>query len=271
MNLPHGHPRCCVLIPCLNEAMAIGGVIKAVLRLKLPVIVVDDGSDDGTRDIVQALPVTLIRHDQRMGKGEALRSGFHAALEAGYDGALSMDGDGQHAAADIPRMLSAAALYPKHIIAGARLINREQQPVFRRLANDFADWGISWACGQRLIDTQCGQRYYPREVLELADIPAEGFVFESDILIEAAWQKGIRVASVPIESRYEHTRHKGEREFRISHFRPLADFSKITAHVVSKAIRAGSLREKRRRLLHEQPLLIDDDQLLDLDVVSVGD
>lgn len=269
MKPPHGLPQCCVLIPCLNEAMAIRDVIESVLALGHPVIVVDDGSDDGTRSIVQSLPVTLIRHEQRMGKGEALRSGFRAALEAGYDGALTMDGDGQHSAADIPRMLAAAALYPKHIITGARIINREQQPIYRRMANDFADWGISWACGQRMIDTQSGQRYYPREVLQLADVATEGFVFESDILIEAAWQKGYRVASVAIESRYEHTHHSGKRQFRVSHFRPLADFTKITTHVVGKAIRAGSLWEKRRRMSGQHPLLVDDDQLPDLAIVGI--
>ncbi len=269
---PHDrHPACCVLIPCLNEAGAIRVVIESVLKLELPVIVIDDGSDDGTRDIVAEFPVRLICHDRRKGKGEALRSGFRAALEAGYEGALTMDGDGQHVAEDIPRLLSAAALYPRHIITGARVINREQQPVYRRLANDFGDWGISWACGQRLIDTQSGQRYYPREVLEMADIPAEGFVFESDILIEAAWQKGVRVASVAIESRYEHIHHRGPRAFRVSHFRPLTDFTKITAHVVGKIIRAGFLWDNRRRMLNEQPLLIDDNQLPDLPVVSVGE
>ena len=145
---------CCVLIPCLNEAKAIREVIESVLKLELPVIVIDDGSDDGTRDIVAEFPVELIRHEQRKGKGEALRSGFRAALEGGFAGAVSMDGDGQHVAEDIPRLLSAAALYPRHIITGARVIHRDRQPAYRRLANDFADWGISWACGQRLIDTQ---------------------------------------------------------------------------------------------------------------------
>lgn len=271
MNPSKTPPNCCVLIPCLNEAKAIRGVIESVLALDLPVIVIDDGSDDGTVDIVSALPVNLIRHTRRMGKGEALRSGFRAALAAGYDGALSMDGDGQHVAEDIPRILTAAALYPNHIITGARLINRERQPIYRRLANDFADWGISWACGQRLIDTQSGQRYYPREVLELADIPAEGFVFESDILIEAAWQKQVRVASVPIESRYEHTHHRGPRQFRMSHFRPLRDFTKITSHVVAKVVRAGFVWENRRRMLAEQPLLVDNDQLPDLAVAEAAD
>jgi glycosyltransferase involved in cell wall biosynthesis len=73
----------CVLIPCLNEALAIGKVVESALALGAPVIVVDDGSDDGTTDIVAALPVTLIRHDTRRGKGEALRTGFREALRRG--------------------------------------------------------------------------------------------------------------------------------------------------------------------------------------------
>ena len=271
MNKVGKYPHCCVLIPCLNEAKAIEAVIKSVLALQLPVIVIDDGSDDGTVEIVRELPVTLIRHDQRMGKGEALRSGFRAALEAGYAGAVTMDGDGQHVAADIPRLLTAATLYPHHIITAARLINRDRQPVYRRMANNFADWGISLGCGQRLVDTQSGQRYYPHEVLELADIPAEGFVFESDILIEAAWQKSVRVASVPIESRYEHTYHTGPRQFRMSHFRPLHDFMSITTHVVMKVLRAGVLWDNHRTIRQEQPLLVDDDSLPDLPVAGATD
>src|ERR1700754_5173541 len=84
---PYGdHPmnasasRWCVLIPCLNEEAAIGRVINSVLALNLQVIVVDDGSTDRTIEIVQQLPVTLLRPPQRMGKGEALRTGFREAL-----------------------------------------------------------------------------------------------------------------------------------------------------------------------------------------------
>lgn len=246
---------CCVLIPCLNEERAIGALVESVLALGMPVIVVDDGSDDATPDIVGALPVTLIRHSERRGKGEALRSGFREALKRGYSGVVTMDGDGQHVAADVPRLVAAAALFPRHIISGARLINRERQPTYRRLANDFGDWGISLACGQRLIDTQSGQRYYPREAVELVDIDTEGFVFESEILIEAAWQRGIRVASVPIESRYESSRAASE--FRLSHFRPVSDFMSISTHVVWKFLRSGRFWENVRKVRHQQPLLIE--------------
>ncbi|HET7359792.1 MAG TPA: glycosyltransferase family 2 protein [Rhodanobacteraceae bacterium] len=246
----------CVLIPCLNEALAIRKVVESALALGAPVIVVDDGSDDGTPDIVATLPATLIRHATRRGKGEALRTGFREALRRGYVAAVTMDGDGQHVASDIPRLLSAAARYPNHIVTGARLINRHRQPTYRRRANDFADWGISWACGQRLVDTQSGQRYYPRAALELVDIDTQGFVFESEILIEAAWQRGVRVASVPIESRYQGSHEKGE--FRLSHFRPVSDFLRITLRVIGKVVRAGFLWDNYRRVRDEQPLLVDD-------------
>ncbi|GAB3023256.1 glycosyltransferase family 2 protein [Oleiagrimonas citrea] len=241
---------CCVLIPCLNEALAIRGVIESVLALNLPVMVVDDGSDDGTPEIVSRLPVTLIRHPERRGKGEALRTGFRAALEHGYSAVISMDGDGQHVAEDIPRLLAAAQRYPNHIISGARIRHRERQPNYRRRANDFADWGISWAAGQRLIDTQCGQRYYPRAALELADIKSGGFAFETDILIEAALQRDVRVASVPIESRYQG-------DMRLSHFRPVRDFSRITARVVWRILRAGLMRDHLRQIRNQQPLIVD--------------
>ena len=126
--------RWCVLIPCLNEEAAIGEVVQSVLALGVPVIVVDDGSDDRTPEIVRELPVTLLRHPQRSGKGEALRTGFREALRQGFDAVLTMDGDGQHLAGDVPRIAAAAQRYPNHIVIGARLLQREQQPKGRRRA-----------------------------------------------------------------------------------------------------------------------------------------
>jgi glycosyltransferase involved in cell wall biosynthesis len=245
-------PACCVLIPCLNEARTIGAVIESILAQNIPVLVVDDGSDDGTPDIVGRLPVTLIRHQERRGKGAALRTGFRAALEHGCEGVVSMDGDGQHVAADIPRLLAAARRYPGHIICGARIRHRERQPTYRRRANDFADWGISWAAGQRLVDTQCGQRYYPREALEMADINSGGFAFETEILIESALQRGVRVVSVPIESRYQG-------DMRLSHLRPVSDFSRITARVVWRIQRAGLMCDHLRSIRNQAPLVFDPD------------
>jgi glycosyltransferase involved in cell wall biosynthesis len=233
-------PRWCVLIPCLNEEAAIGEVIASVLALGAEVIVIDDGSDDRTPQIVGALPVTLLRHPNRRGKGEALRSGFREARRLGYEAVLTMDGDGQHVAADIPRIVAAATRYPGNMVIGARLLDKEQQPRGRRRANTVADWGISWACAQPVADTQSGQRWYPRSALELAELPAENFVFEAAILIAASRERGLGVVSVPIASRYQGS-------FRRSHFSPLRDVSRITLYTIGRILHYGNIWQSYRR------------------------
>lgn len=227
--------RAAVLIPCLNEERAIRAIVEGALQYTPHVIVVDDGSSDGTVAALSGLPIELIRHERPGGKGNALRAGFRRALELDVDGVLTMDGDGQHYYGDIPRILRVAEGLPGHIVVGARLIGRERQPKIRRIANDIADWGIAWAVGQRLVDSQSGQRWYPRDVVSLAvDIAPQGFVFEADILIEAARRLATRVAAVPIEVRYAG-------EFRRSHFKPLRDFCRITSHVFGRVVEAGSV------------------------------
>lgn len=237
MNLP---ARWCVLIPCLNEEAAIANVVNAVLAQGAAVIVIDDGSDDRTPQIVAELPVTLLRHPQRLGKGEALRSGFREALRLGYDAVLTMDGDGQHQAEDIPLIVAAAQRYPDHIVIGARIRDKQQQPKGRRRANAIADWGISAACGQPIADTQSGQRWYPREALSLVDLPAQNFVFEAAILIAASREKQLGVVSVPIASRYHGS-------FRLSHFKPVRDVTRITFYTVGRAFHYGHFFRNYRR------------------------
>lgn len=241
--------RWCVLIPCLNEEVAIQSVVESVLALGVPVIVVDDGSDDRTPEIVATLPVTLLRQDRRGGKGEALRRGIREALRQGYDAVLTMDGDGQHQASDIPRIVAVARRYPAHIVIGARLLDREQQPKGRRRANAVADWGISCACAQPIADTQSGQRWYPRVALDLVDLPAQDFVFEAAILIAASREKRLGVISVPIASRYHVT-------FRPSHFRPVRDVTRITLYTIGRIFHYGNIMASYRRS-RGTPVIID--------------
>ena len=247
--------RWCVLIPCLNEEAAIGEVVQSVLSLGVPVIVVDDGSDDRTPEIVAQMPVTLLRHPQRMGKGEGLRTGFREALRQGFDAVLTMDGDGQHLPEDLPRLLDAAVRFPGALVIGSRLRKRSQQPLYRRLANEFGDWGISIGCGYQISDTQSGQRYYPANVCALDDVPGEDFVFEAQILISAARQLGVRVVSVPIESRYQGP--GAAAQFRKSHFRPLRDLWRITSHVARQILRYGNAVEEYRRTRAHPPVIHD--------------
>ncbi|MGH8212744.1 MAG: glycosyltransferase family 2 protein [Rhodanobacteraceae bacterium] len=259
-------PRYCVLIPCLNEERAIDTLLQEVLAYCPDVIVVDDGSNDRTPEIVSKLPVTLLRHATRRGKGEALRTGFREALVRGYDAVLTMDGDGQHAPEDIPRMVGAALRFPDHIVIGARLLNRVQQPTGRRLANAFADWGISWGCGKPVADTQSGQRWYPRAAMELVALRSQDFVFETAILIAACRDLDMRVVSVPIESRYAG-------EFRLSHFRPVRDVARIALYTVGRIAHYGNIAASYCRSHGTPPLVHDPEGLcgaLDVQPARVG-
>lgn len=244
-----------VVIPALNEALRIRGVVEGALVHCDQVIVIDDGSDDDTCARIADLPVTVIRHEQRKGKGASLRDGFQAALQRGSKAVLTMDGDGQHAPDDIPRLIDAGNVHPGHIVIGARLRKRSQQPMYRRLANEFGDWGIAWATGYQIADCQSGQRLYPAAVAALEDVPGEDFVFEAQILISAACTLGMQCVSIPIESRYKSV-HSSE-VFRASHFRPVHDFSRITRHIVRQALLQGRMFAKWRSIRAHPPLIYD--------------
>jgi glycosyltransferase involved in cell wall biosynthesis len=256
MTEPHAFHReeIAVLIPALNEELRIREVVQSALAHCPNVIVVDDGSEDGTAAAVADLPVTLLRHERRMGKGASLRDGFAQALRMGMRAVVTMDGDGQHLGEDIPRLIAAANRHPGCLINGARLRKRSQQPLYRRLGNEFGDWGISMVCGFRIRDTQCGQRLYPQALCALVDVPGEDFVYEAQLLLSAARELGMRVVSVPIESRYKAV-HTGE--FRKSHFRVVRDLWKITSHVVAQAFRYGDVIGYIRRSQVNPPVIDD--------------
>jgi len=241
-----------VVIPALNEVRAIRAVVIDALAYCRNVIVVDDGSSDGTAAAIADLPIETLRHEQPLGKARGLQDGFRRALERGASGVLTMDGDGQHAAADLPRLLAAAAQYPQHIVIGARLLERDAQPGRNRFGNAQADFWVSWACGQRIVDSQSGQRYYPRQAVELAiAMKQEGFVFESAILIEAA-QRGIPTLSVPIAASYAEDR-------RASHFKPFRDVTKITRMIAWRLLRSGFAPRNYWRAHTQPPLIFNPD------------
>ncbi len=244
-----------VVIPALNEALRIREVVEGALAHCELVILVDDGSDDGTVQAVEDLPIIVLRHATRMGKGAGLRDGFAEALRRGAEAVLTMDGDGQHAASDIPRLLAAANRYPGWIVIGARLRKRANQPTHRRLANELGDWGIAWGTGYQVADSQSGQRLYPAKVCAMTDIPGEDFVFEAQIMMSAAQRLGVRCVSVPIEARYNEVH--GAPTFRPSHFRPLRDLWRITSHIVAQCLRRGGLWQMHRNTRANPPVIDD--------------
>ncbi len=254
-----GRDNIAVVIPALNEALRIRDVVEGALAHCDRVIVIDDGSDDGTSDAIADLPVTLLRHATRMGKGAGLRDGFAEALRQGALAVVTMDGDGQHRAEDIPRLLAAANRRPGWLVIGARLRRRANQPLYRRLANEFGDWGIAWGTGYQVADSQSGQRLYPANVCALAcsGIPGEDFVFEAQVVMSAAQELGTRCVSVPIEARYNQVH--GAPDFRPSHFRPLRDLWRITSHIVMQCLRRGGILAVHRSVRANPPVIDDPD------------
>jgi len=223
-----------VVIPAYNEAGTIREVAQRALAYCQRVIIVDDGSRDGTADAVADLPVVLLRNNVNSGKAASLWRGMQHAIARGAVSVITLDADGQHRPEDIPRFLEMAAKHPDQIIIGSRLADRHVIPTRRYYANKVANFWISWAAGYYLKDSQSGFRLYPASLLKdrkLRVSTTHGFVFESEILIESA-RHGVYGVTLPISAIYQ----PGSRP---SHFRPVLDIVRITRMVAWRLISRG--------------------------------
>jgi glycosyltransferase involved in cell wall biosynthesis len=214
--------NCAIVIPAFNEARTIRDIAQRSLAQCEIVIVVDDGSTDGTAAALDGLPLTILRNDRNRGKAAALWSGFAEGLARGAGAIVTLDGDGQHQPEDVERMIDAGLAHPASIVIGARLRRIAAAPRARRFANRFADFWLSWTCGYPIADSQSGQRLYPAALLRALDLrhdESAGFTLESEILIAAA-ALGCRSVAIPIDAVYP----AGSRR---SHFRPARDIPRI--------------------------------------------
>jgi glycosyltransferase involved in cell wall biosynthesis len=218
-----------VVVPAYQEAATIRDVAERALEQCATVIVVDDGSTDGTAKALAGLPVELVTHAVNQGKAASLCDGFAVAIARGADLVVTLDGDGQHRPEDIARLVAAAEQHPGRLILAARLRNRADAPRARRVANGIADFWLSWAAGHPVLDSQSGQRAYPGALVRALlasrvrrDLHAS-FTFESEVVIVAA-AYGFRTVAVPIDTLY----HRGARP---SHFRPVQDIARIVRMV----------------------------------------
>lgn len=199
------------LIPAWNEATRIGPIIAAT-RAHLSVLVVDDGSHDGTVAEAERAGATVVRHPQNRGKGVALMTGFTWALEHRYEAVLTLDADGQHDPADIPKFLAAYKSGASDLIIGRR--DFSQIPFPRSWANSSGSWLLSQILGIRILDNQSGYRLYSRRLLEEIELTASGFEMEVEAIIRAL-RKGMRIDWVDIRTIYGIG--------KVSHFHPIKD------------------------------------------------
>lgn len=199
--------QCAVVVPCLNEAPTLAPLLGDIRRHLASVIVVDDGSSDGTAELASRAGADLLRHDRSRGKGAALAAGWSRARDRGFKWALSMDGDGQHSPADIPAFLRMAQQTGGDLIVGNRMGNPAGMPWVRRQVNRWMSRRISRLTGQDLPDTQCGFRLMRLGAWARVHVQADHFEIESELLCKFI-AAGYPVAFVPVRTIYGEERSK---------------------------------------------------------------
>jgi glycosyltransferase involved in cell wall biosynthesis len=219
--------KTCVIIPTYNESNTIANLVSQVRRLKLGLVVVDDGSSDNTAVIAEKSGATVIRNELNQGKGSALVSGFKYCLKNDFDAAITMDGDGQHLPEDIPEFISLAEKKEDlGLIIGNRMADRKNMPFIRVLTNKFMSWLLSAIVRQKIHDSQCGFRLIKRKVLEKLSLKTHKFEIESEMIIEAA-RIGVKIASIPIQTVYRKER---------SHINPFVDTIRFFRFIFKKLL-----------------------------------
>lgn len=222
--------RICVVIPTFNNAATLPAVLDGVLHHVDDVIVVDDGSTDATPQLLAErsgrLDVVTLSHNQ--GKGAALVAGFRRAMDRGFSHAVTLDSDSQHRPDDLPAFLTAIRRHPAAIIVGNRFApshfteeNAANMNTRSKFANRLSNFWFRVQTGEALPDTQTGFRAYPLHRLHGLRWLTSRYEAELELLVFAAWHD-VRFHVLPVRVYYP------PREERVSHFRPTADFARIT-------------------------------------------
>ena len=204
MTVPHptSNPRrYCAILPAYREGPRIGPTVAAVRAQGVEAIVVDDGSDDNTAEAAAAAGAIVVRHPANRGKGAALLTGFLEANRRGCEAAVTLDADGQHDPAEIPKFIEAYERTGIPVLVGNRLWNPAGMPWVRRLTNRFMSWLLSREMGRYVADTQCGFRLFRCDLIPHVKTNAERFAAESEVLLHVA-SRGIPIDSVRIRTIY---------------------------------------------------------------------
>ncbi len=228
-----GSVRPAALIPTYDNARTVGQVVEGALSKISDVLVVDDGSTDGTGEVLDRFGsrIRLLRHPRNLGKGRSLRDGFALLAGAGFTHAIALDGDGQHFPEDIPAFAEAGARSPEAIFVGERDLVSAGAPRKNRFGLRCSNATLRWFAGIRVGDSQCGFRSYPLGAVARLDLRGDRYDLELEVLVKAA-RAGIPVRSLPIRITYD------PEGGRVSHFRPVRDFLQIASRVIGIALRS---------------------------------
>jgi len=212
----------CVIIPTFNNDKTLEKVLKEVLSICKNIIVVNDGADDNTSQILKNFSdkIDIITHKENQGKGKSLRDAFEYAIKKDFEYGITIDSDGQHYPADINLFVEAIAKHPDSIIVGARDMDQDGIPKKSSFGNKFSNFWFWTETGISLSDTQTGFRLYPLNKMNGMRFFTAKFEFEIEVMVRMAW-KDVPVTEIPIRVKYD------DKE-RVSHFRPFKDFARIS-------------------------------------------
>ncbi|XHH08713.1 MAG: glycosyltransferase family 2 protein [Candidatus Bathyarchaeia archaeon] len=198
-------PFVVVGIPAFNEEHAIARIVIEAQKYADAVIVCDDGSSDSTAIIAERLGAEVARHPQNMGYGAAIKTLFQRALDFGADVLVTLDGDGQHNASEIPQVVKPIADGKADVVIGSRFVDEQgtkEMPLYRRLGAQVITKLVNGSSQTGVKDSQSGFRAYNRVALEHLCVSEVGMGASVQILLEASKQD-LRISEVASTCKYE--------------------------------------------------------------------
>jgi glycosyltransferase involved in cell wall biosynthesis len=201
----HERPFVVVGIPAFNEEHTIAHIVIEAQKYADAVIVCDDGSSDLTAVIAERLGADVARHPQNMGYGAAIKTLFQRALDFGADVLVTLDGDGQHNASEIPQVIKPIINDSADVVIGSRFIDEKgtaEMPFYRRLGAQVITKLVNGSSQTGVKDSQSGFRAYNRVALERLCVSEAGMGASVQILLEASKQD-LRINEVPSTCKYE--------------------------------------------------------------------
>ena len=201
--------RVVVLLPAYNEEAVIGPVIESAKAHADEVVVIDDGSSDGSARIAREHGAIVLRHVLNRGLGAALGTGFLYARQHGADVAVTLDADGQHDPSEIPGFVEAIR-QGASVVIGSRMLGQEGMPWHRRTANWLGNLTTLLLFGAWVTDSQSGYRALSAHALDRMDIRSNRMEVSSEIIAEAR-RKRLSLKEIPIRVIYtEYSLSKGQ-------------------------------------------------------------